>query len=294
MITVLVFSRNSWSCDICGGVNNSGVTGFMPSNLYHFIGIRGNFRHFESKIHSELYGSNLSNEYFYQTELFAKYQFSNRWQGLVTLPYVYNSRIINGNASSLQGMGDVSLIVMYAPLIETDSNGRVKKQLNLRFGAKVPTGMHAKNNESITNMYPGTGAFDIPIGLQYTQLFNRSGFYSEITFTYRCPNNFDYAYGAIGNLSGIYFLNLQHLRLMIKPFIGFSGTAIGKDALNGYIVSSANSGWMIQSSFGMHLVRNKWLFSFHCQLPIAQNLGDKSVSQKENISLSITYLLNKN
>jgi hypothetical protein len=97
------------ACDVCGcGGGNAGAgMGFMPTNDYHYIGIRSNYRRFYSQEHSIINGPTSSTEYFFLTELIGKYQLSKRWQLIGIVPYSFVSQAKQNSTTSQQGIGDV-------------------------------------------------------------------------------------------------------------------------------------------------------------------------------------------
>jgi hypothetical protein len=285
---------NVYACDVCGGVSANSTIGFAPTNDFHYFGIRSNYRRFYSHSESMITGTMNSTEYFFQSDLVGKFQLSNRWQLIGIIPYSYVSQIENGTKSSKSGLGDISLMSFYSPLIAKDSAGFIRQQLNVGLGLKCPTGNYAESAHTMSNMYPGTGAFDIILGANYFTQTRKNGFQLEGLQTFRLENKYGYQYGSISTLSGNYFRVIKASRSVFRPFVGFQASYFGKDCIDRIIVTeSVNHGLAVSGKIGLNYVKSNWFFSVSTQLPIYQNLGNGAVQQKESVQLSINYLISK-
>jgi len=285
---------NVYACDVCGGVSANSTIGFAPTNDFHYFGIRSNYRRFYSHSESMITGTMNSTEYFFQSDLVGKFQLSNRWQFIGIIPYSYVSQIENGTKSSKSGLGDLSLMSFYSPLIAKDSSGFIRQQLNVGLGLKCPTGNYAESAHTMSNMYPGTGAFDIILGANYFTQTRKNGFQLEGLQTFRLENKYGYQYGSISTLSGNYFRVIKASSSVFRPFVGFQASYFGKDCIDRIIVTeSVNHGLAVSGKIGLNYVKSNWFFSVSTQLPIYQNLGNGAVQQKESVQLSINYLISK-
>jgi hypothetical protein len=285
---------NVYACDVCGGVSANSTIGFAPTNDFHYFGIRSNYRRFYSHSESMITGTMNSTEYFFQSDLVGKFQLSNRWQLIGFIPYSLVSQKENNVKTSKSGLGDISLMSFYSPLIAKDSSGFIRQQLNVGLGIKCPTGNYAESAHTMSNMYPGTGAFDITLGANYFTQNLKNGFQLEGSQTYRLENTYGYQYGSISTLSGNYFRVFKASRSVFRPFVGFQASYFGKDCIDRIIVTeSVNHGLAVSGKIGVNYVKSNWFFSVSTQLPIYQNLGNGAVHQKESVQLSINYLISK-
>jgi hypothetical protein len=285
---------NSYACDVCGGVSENSTIGFAPTNDFHYFGIRSNYRRFYSYSESMITGTMNSTDYFFQSDLMGKIQLSNRWQLIGIIPYSYVSQIENGIKTSKSGLGDVSLMSFYSPLIVKDSSGFIHQQLNVGLGLKCPTGNYAESAHAMSNMYPGTGAFDITLGANYFLQTRKNGIQLEGAQTFRLENKYGYQYGSISSFGGNYFRVFKASNSVFRPFIGIIATYFGKDCIDRIIATeSVNNGLTVSGKFGLNYVKSNWFFSLSTQLPIYQNLGNGAVQQKESVQLSINYLISK-
>lgn len=284
------------ACDVCGcGGGNAGAgMGFMPTNDYHYIGFRSNYRRFYSQEHSIITGTTSSTEYFFLNELIGKYQLSKRWQLLGIVPYSFVSQVKQNSTTSQQGIGDVSVLGFYTPILKKDSSGLIRHQLNFGFGVKVPTGKYAQSVDLMSNIYPGTGAFDIQFAANYILQKKKHGFQFEAANTIRLENSYGFQYGNVTTVGANYFIALRRNDNLFRPFIGVQGNYFAKDVIDRVIVNeSVNFGPIVTVRIGLNFSRLNWFASLSGQVPIYQNLGDGAVQQKEAVQFSLNYLIPK-
>ncbi len=283
-----------YACDVCGGVSANSTIGFAPTNDFHYFGIRSNYRRFHSQTESMITGTMNSDEYFFQSELMGKFQVSQRWQIIGVIPYSYVSQKENSVKTRKSGLGDLALLSFYSPFISKDSSGFIRQQLNIGFGIKFPTGSFAESAHTMSNMYPGTGAFDFTLSANYFKQTRKNGVQIEASHTVRLENKYAYQYGSISNLSGNFFHVFKAKASIFRPFVGIQGTYFGKDCIDRIIVSeSVNHGLSVGGKIGLNYVKSNWFVSLSTQIPIYQNLGNGAVHQKEAVQLSINYLISK-
>ena len=283
------------ACDVCGGVSASGMNGFTPTNDFHFIGIRSTYRRYCSHSESLLTGvSTNSTEYFLQSDLMGKFQLSNRWQIIGTLPYSYAIQIESGSKTIQSGIGDIGLQSFYTPIIQKDTNGIINQQLNIGFGIKSPTGNYAESAHTMSNMYPGTGAFNFTLSANYIFQSGKNGGQIEASNSYSLQNKYGYKYGNSSSIGGTIFRMFKFSKTTFRPFVGFQASLILKDRIHGYTTNeSMNNGEIISGKIGLNIIRSNWFLSLYGQLPIYQNLGSGTVQQKELVSISLNYLISK-
>lgn len=292
----IISFNNAQACDVCGcGGGNAGAgMGFMPTNDFHYIGIRSNYRHYYSREESIITGTTTSNEYFFLSELVAKYQLTKRWQLIGLLPYSNVNQHKNNVVSSQSGLGDISLLSYYTPILKKDSTGLIRHQLNLGIGLKMPSGKYAASAHEMSNIYPGTGAFDIQFSANYLVQKKKHGYQFEASNTIRLENKYGYQYGNATSVGANYFLSLRLNRNLFRPFIGFQSNYYAKDVIDRVIVGeSVNYGTVLTGKIGLNYMRSTWFASISGQLPIYQNIGNGAVQQKETVQVSINYLIPK-
>ena len=283
------------ACDVCGGVSTSGMNGFTPTNDFHFIGFRSSYRRYFSHAESLLTGvATNSTEYFLQSDLMGKFQLSNRWQIIGTLPYSYATQIESGSKTYQSGIGDIGLQSFYTPVIQKDTNGIIQRQLNIGFGIKTPTGKYAESAHTMSNMFPGTGAFNFTLSANFIFQSGKNGGQIEASNSYSLQNKFGYQYGNSSSIGGTIFRMFKFSKTTFRPFVGFQASLILKDRIHGYTTSeSMNNGEIISGKIGLNIIRANWFLSLYGQLPIYQNLGNGTVQQKELVSISLNYLISK-
>jgi hypothetical protein len=62
--------------------------------------------------------------------------------------------------------------------------------------------------------------------------------------------------------------------------------------LNGeQLILNNNKGFVLAPKLGVHIMGYNWLFSIQGQVPVYQNLNNRSIKQKFGIEAGLTYLL---
>lgn len=284
----------TFACDICGSAANSFSMGWLPGSKQHFIGLRTNMRTFESTPLHE--SQQKSKEFFSATDLFGRYNISRKCQLLAFVPYVYNLRKDSSETISVSGIGDVTLIGNYLFIQTPDSlEKKVKHTASIGMGLKAPTGNYFKLGFTELNMLPGTGSWDFIANLNYSMQFKNFGIQHESGFTFKTANRYAYRFGnAISVSQMIFYKYAINAQTKLIPQLGFSWFHNQKDQKNGTVSEDTfNGGSIVNIQFGLLFLVKNWAFSGQTFLPIAQQLNDGYVKQKNAIRLSITYFISK-
>lgn len=288
---VLLLAINSNACEVCGGTNPPITIGYLPSNTNHFIGIRNTFRHYNST--EQLIASQVEyTDYFNSIEIVGKYQLSKKWQLNALIPYSIVTQKNETNLLSKQGLGDISLLSNFLPYVKKDSTGAFQNIFTIGLGFKTPTGAFSSNVHETSNMYPGTGAFDVISSISYFHSFNKYAYQIEASNAYRLENVVGYQFGNSLTLNAQLFKKIKLKKQLFQPMIGFNFLLNGKDRIHGKInTESYNDGFVLNGKIGLTWLASKWMISANLQQPIIQNIGNKLVEQKELCQLAIYYLI---
>ena len=196
LILVLCSSTSLLACDICGcfmGITpydnqssfglsyryrsyhgydkqNQHITppnsSFLPSNSQN---------NFPPASHNGLYSDY---EIYRTTEIRGRYFLQKRLELNLILPYLNNSENYNLQATTLAGLGDITLYAGYHLLRKLDQK-KINQRLIGGVGIKLPTGNNqAKSEQGLTYVNPfqvGTGSIDGFIYLNYTIGFKEFG-----------------------------------------------------------------------------------------------------------------------
>jgi hypothetical protein len=74
--------------------------------------------------------------------------------------------------------------------------------------------------------------------------------------------------------------------------IGFIYSHFQPSLLDGEVLSlNNNKGFVLSPKASLNLIGYRWLYSIQCQVPLFQNLNDRSIKQTFGIEAGITYLL---
>lgn len=225
---LLIFSSTTVvACDVCGASSGNQNLGLLPQMYRHFAGIQYQHNSFSST-HVPLSDNKPienSNEYYQNIQVWGRYCIGKRWQLFAFLPYRYNTSTYSGFSTPSKGMGDATLLVNYTMFKTSDSStSAVRQRLQGGLGIKAPTGANKGvsqlEKEGLPNMQPGTGAWDIPVNINYTIKYNNTGVNLDGSFNITTANRDDYKYGNRLNTQLMAFYWLQKNRLSVLPQIG--------------------------------------------------------------------------
>lgn len=284
----------SQACDICGCAASSFSMGLLPNSKHHFIGLRTSLNSFESRdVHSISSRAN-SKEYFLTNELYGRYKFAKKFQVLAFIPYVYNQKTDSLQKQSINGIGDISLLMNYVFIDNSDSLTKKFKQVGtIGGGLKTPTGQFFKLGFEEINMLPGTGSWDFIFNANYSIQYKSFGLQSESSFTLKTTNKYLYQFGnAFSNSELLFYRWVLNSNLKIIPQIGLNFNHNWKDRKNGFFSEDTfNGGNILNAQFNLALLFKNLAFSSQIYIPLKQNLNQGFVSQKSSIRFSVNYFI---
>jgi hypothetical protein len=174
-----------------------------------------------------------------------------------------------------------------------DTNGRAIHFLSCGFGIKLPIGRVGSNSSAIKNLYPGTGAWEELLILNYTFTLNKSwSAQNELSYAFKQSNNAGYKYGNSAQASFTAVNNRKMGMRRLISSIGFVYSHFQPSLLNGSVLSlNSNKGFVLSPKASLNLIGYRWLYSIQCQVPLFQNLNSRSIKQTFGMEAGITYLL---
>jgi hypothetical protein len=289
LILVLISSIRVYACDICGGVSGNATIGLFASTKYHMFGVKSGMQSFSSFMDGIVH----SREYVQRNELNFRFQFHRRLQVMGIVPQQFAIQKRDLGSDYVQGFGDPMIMLNGIVLQKKDTNGRTIHFLSLGMGIKFPIGRVGSTNSAIKNLYPGTGALEELIILNYTRSFKRNwSLQNEVSYAIKQRNKEGYKYG---NSSQLSISVVNNSKLGFRRIISSAGIVYSHfqpSYLNGeQLILNNNKGFVLASKAGIHLMGYNWLFSIQCQVPVYQNLNNRSIKQNFGIEAGLTYLL---
>ncbi len=290
-VLLLIVSKPSFACDICGGINSNTSIGILASNQFHSIGIRNTHR----KYSSFLNGIRHSKELFFTSEINFRIQLNKRFQLIGTVPFQFAQQKRDLGNDTKNGWSDPNLILNTILWHQKDSNEQTKNFLSLGIGTKFPLGKYGLPNESLKNLYPGTGSLDFLIFGTYIHSFNSFwSIQSEVSYSLKGKDAFLYEYG---NSSQFSFSGNRNFSLKKHKLIStLSGILDDYEAskINNLIqAGKTNQGTVFSSKIQLNLFANNWIFGTYFQLPLYQAMKENTIKQHFNTGLNVHYLINK-
>lgn len=283
------------ACDVCGCSVGGNYFGILPQFHRHFIGIRHQYREFQS-VHPALFADEpalVSQEYYHTTELWGRFVPHRRIQIFGFVPYNNYSKTENGIMQSVSGLGDASLMVHFVLFNSGDSLKRAwKHALQAGGGIKLPLGESNRlqtDGTIIPNLQAGTGAFDVPLSLIYTTRYKRWGMNAELSYRFNGTNERAYHFGnrMSSALRFFYWQNLR--RLSVLPNLGATFEYARRDRVND-LPQEFTGGQSLMLSAGVDVYYNRCSMGFSARQPAVQNLGDGQIKSRTQVAAHFIYL----
>jgi hypothetical protein len=298
-ILSLLSSSNIQACDVCGCSVGSGYFGILPQFQKNFIGLRYQYRAFDSE-HLVLFQGEKplrTQEVFHTTELWARYVPHKRIHLFAFLPYNYYTKDEEQIHSVVSGIGDVSLVANYI-IFNTgeQAGGMLKHALQFGVGVKLPTGKSNHTQEHTGLLVPslqvGTGAFDAPLNLIYTIRYKQLGMNIEGNYRINTINKRGYKFGDRVNSSLRFFYWQKMGNVSLLPHIG-TGIEYGfwdkKDGEKQEYTESTS----IMGNAGLDLYYKRIIVNFSTQLPFYQYIAKGQITGKQRFSVGLSVLIDK-
>lgn len=298
MFLVVLFS---WStvdaCDVCGCSSSGNSLGILPQFNKHFIGLVTQFQEFQST-HAKGVGeqpATLAKDKFSSFTAWARLYPHPKFQVFAFVPFHYNQVEEQGQKTTLQGLGDIKLLVNYMLLQPEVSNNQWRHSLLVGGGVKLPTGKYNIAREDgliVSNMQPGTGSWDFIVNANYTVRYHNIGLNSDMMAQINTVNNRDYLYGNKLNagLSLFYWQEVKQVTLL--PQIGVRTQYSSQDwsSYSYRIVNEFSGGYQVYTTLGLSAYYKHIGISTIGYFPTAENYAHGLVKAKPRLECQIQFL----
>ncbi len=290
------FSSSLNACDVCGCAVSGHQFGILPQFQKHFAGIRYGYRSFKS-VHPPLFSTDtekISREYFHTTDLWGRYVLGSRIQLFGFVPYHHITKTENGTSIIQKGMGDVTLIGLYAIINQLKSeNGLWTHHLQAGGGIKLPTGASdyiTIENEWIPGIQQGTGTADFMFNANYFLRYNNVGLSTETSWRINSRNtkhDFQYGRRTTSSIRAFYVIHMGEKSLM--PSIGTTLEHSALDYHEGADVA-LSGGYGLYGHVGMDFFSSGFTAGISIQPVISQNIANGNLISGSRVNAQFAVL----
>lgn len=265
------------ACDVCGcgiGIMQSGVMSRINSPFY------GAGYQFSRFLHNNVEASMNGNSRVYEDRMHSldlnyRTRFANRWQLVFQLPFKFHQRIEDAGTSSINGMGDLSVMLNYEFIDRKWGDWKVG--LWGGGGLVLPTGKYQQRDLHAqilpANFQIGRGSYGVRPSLNFFVHNEHWGAQVESQGHFFTTNEMGYSWGNTYNnsLQGFYMSKIGVLLFNFN--LGMRWDIIEKDRLFSQI--EENTGGRV--NYGIFRIDLKYMrsvFSIQYLKPIQNNLPD--------------------
>lgn len=290
-------SLSAQACDQCGCAS-SGYMGIVPQFGRHYIGLRYQYQHFETRHLTSLADDaqlEKSKEHFHTLELKGSYYPHKRVQLLASIPFVHRTQMTNDQGNyTAYGLGDVWVGGNYTVISTPDTIGKkVRHNFLVGTGLKAPTGQNRlqQNGETLhQNLQPGTGSWDVDMNLRYILRVKRWGLSSAVNYRLNTKNRDNYKYGdrITSLIGGFYWTAYRNMTFI--PQVGLNLDYALKDIENRHL-RTKTGGYVLAARADVQLGFKRLITSVGYAIPITHNLSNGEVAPRHQCNVSILILI---
>lgn len=287
------------ACDVCGASSGNQNLGLLPQMYRHFAGIQYQHSSFSST-HVPLSDTKpveYSDEYYQTIQVWGRYCIGERWQLFAFVPYRYNTSTYSAFSTPSKGVGDATLLVNYAFFQTSDSStSPIQQRLQAGIGIKAPVGAYKGvsqlEKEGLPNMQPGTGAWDIPVNMNYTLRYNNTGLNLDGSFNLTTPNRDNYKYGNRLNTQLTAFYWVQNKKLSVLPQIGgrLEYALHDYDNYQKKWLNEQTGGYVTSAIIGLQAYYSNIGIQLQYSKPIVQEYGDGNITSLQRMDIGLMFL----
>lgn len=285
------------ACDVCGGSSGSQSLGLLPQMYRHFAGIQYQYNSFSSvqKPLSDAKPLVHANQEYQTIRLWGRYCIGSRWQLFGFLPYRSNAYTSAANNITTNGIGDASVLLNYT-IVQSSDTAVVQHRLQGGVGIKAPTAKYTGVSEleraGLPNTQAGTGAWDIPLNLNYTIRFASMGVNADVMYNITTPNRDSYKYGNKLTTQLTAFYWLQKNGVAILPQLGLNNE-YGLHDYDNYKkkwLNEQTGGYILSAKAGVQLYYKKLGIQLMYSKPVSQYYGGGNITSNQKIDAGMMFL----
>lgn len=283
------------ACDVCGCSISGLQFGILPQFQKHFLGIRYGTKSFQTK-HLPIFSTDqltTSNEHFQNLDLWGRIVLSERIQLFGFIPYNSVAKKENSDTFKQNGLGDISMIAMYALINQRKSPSLpIMQNLQVGSGIKLPTGSHnviTSDGTYVPGAQLGSGSVDILANLNYIIKYQDFGFSIESSYRYNLTNNLNFRFGNRFTNAAKLFYKIDLAKVVLMPNMGFSIEKSFQDNHEGLNLD-LSGGEGFYGQIGIDIFTPNMTFGIQFQPVIYENIADGNITSKNRFALQSMYI----
>ncbi|HMU02419.1 MAG TPA: hypothetical protein PJ990_02305 [Saprospiraceae bacterium] len=292
---LLSISFGAHACDVCGCSISGLQFGILPQFQKHFLGVRYGTKSFQT-LHSPVFSADkltTSNELFQNLDLWGRIVLSERIQMFGFIPYNSIVKRENGEIFNQNGLGDISLIAMYAIINQRKSSSlAVIQNLQVGGGIKLPSGSHdviTSDGSYVPGVQLGSGSVDILANLNYIIKYKDSGLSIESSYRYNQTNSLDFKFGNRLTNTAKLFYKIDLAKVVLMPNMGFSIEKSFQDNHEGLNLDlSGGEGYYGQ--VGIDIFTTRVTIGVQFQPIIHENIADGNITSNTRLTVQSMYI----
>ncbi|MCW3124858.1 MAG: hypothetical protein JWO03_516 [Bacteroidetes bacterium] len=183
-------------CATASGCNST----ILPDLDKHLAGLRWTYSQYDNRNFSldpEKNGIK-NNEMVNTLELFGRFNLPKRFQLSVFVPVTFIHQYSSLSDTHDRGLGDASLLAQYQILNPVKfAAGKVKHQLRVGLGVKLPTGRYKtdKNDLYNTSVQLGSGSVDVLMNATYSLTYKKMIMNARLAYKLNTVNSSSFRFG---------------------------------------------------------------------------------------------------
>lgn len=291
------------ACDVCGcGVGNY-YMGILPNFNKRFIGLRYQQNHLQT--HLGPTGNrtpNSTNETYRTMEVWAAWNFGERWRVMGIIPYSFNERSIGSNGQETgkkNGLGDIVFMGHYK-LVDhigsTSSNKLLMQSLWIGAGVKAPTGKYDISEQASAemgapnNFQLGTASTDFMVNAAYDIRLMDIGMNVNATYKINTENKYEYRYANKFTVNALAYYKFNiHNKVRISPNAGVLYETQPKDVLFNRFDVVQSGGHSTMALAGVELNIGLLSVGANFQTPLSQDLAEKRIKAGNRFMTHVSF-----
>ncbi len=297
LLFVMTSLTTASACAICGCGSGNYYLGLMPQFGKNFVGLRYRTYSFRSHLGTGYKPFEATHETFQSMELWTRLYLTQRIQIISLVNYNFNEQLDQGVTKTINGIGDIPVIVNYNIINTTNQPLSDERLLNhslfLGAGIKLPTGKYKYIEDpkivANPNFQLGTGSVDLMLTSLYTLRFKRSGLSADVNYKINGQNSNEYKFGnrVSGTVSLFYVQQIKKLGLMPNAGVYFEDSQKNQQ----YGITIENTGGPAQfASMGIESYYKKISVGFNFQKPVVQHLASDHSKAENKAMVHFTFL----